>query len=312
MPDLPPRLGLDQLRAQAGDRATFARVHGFADWAALEREVERREVFNSCDPQRLLALLAEHPGLATAPMEHWCDHPEGAEPVGYLTMLRFDARRLGLAPIPSGTGAMVGTLLDAGAPADGRPGAVETPLMTAASYGDGEVARVLIERGADLDAIAAPSAGGVPGGTALAHAAVFGMTDVLDLLVAAGARIGNLGEAAAAGDVSGFDLADPAEPERVAALRLAAGHERLAVIDELLAAGTPVDGMDAGGSTALHEAAYNGRPRSVRHLLDRGADPDRRDATHGSTPLGWCRHQHTNLGESPGHDEVEAVLAGHE
>jgi ankyrin repeat protein len=71
---------------------------------------------------------------------------------------------------------------------DGDPGDSETPLITAASYGDAEVAKVLIEAGADVDARSAPDSGGVPGGSALLHAAVFGMTDVLDLLVAAGRR----------------------------------------------------------------------------------------------------------------------------
>ena len=48
---------------------------------------------------------------------------------------------------------------------DGEPGDRETPLITAASYGDADVARELIAAGADLDAVAAPNAGGVPGGT---------------------------------------------------------------------------------------------------------------------------------------------------
>lgn len=46
-----------------------------------------------------------------------------------------------------------------------RPATAETPLITAASYGDADVARILIEAGADLEATAAPTAGGVPGGT---------------------------------------------------------------------------------------------------------------------------------------------------
>jgi ankyrin repeat protein len=61
----------------------------------------------------------------------------------------------------------------------------------------------------------------------------------------------------------------------------------LDVIDQLLAASTPVDGVDKDGSTALHEAAFTGRADSVRHLLARGADPSRRDTRFGSTPLGW-------------------------
>jgi hypothetical protein len=47
---------------------------------------------------------------------------------------------------------------------------------------------VLIDTGADIEAMSAPGSGGVPNGTALQHAAVFGMTDVVDVLVAAGPR----------------------------------------------------------------------------------------------------------------------------
>ncbi len=65
--------------------------------------------------------------------------------------------------------------------------ASETPLITAASYGDAAVAQVLIEAGADLDVVASDDAGGVPGGTALRHAVVFGMTEAVKVLLAAGA-----------------------------------------------------------------------------------------------------------------------------
>jgi len=59
----------------------------------------------------------------------------------------------------------------------------------------------------------------------------------------------------------------------------------LDVIDQLLAASTPVDGVDKDGSTALHEAAFTGRADSVRHLLARRTGPDH------------------------GHDEAEQILA---
>ncbi len=63
---------------------------------------------------------------------------------------------------------------------------------------------MLIEAGADIDALSAPDSGGAPSSTALGHAAVFGMTEVLDVLVAAGARIDSLEMAAAAGDITGW------------------------------------------------------------------------------------------------------------
>ena len=122
---------------------------------------------------------------------------------------------------------MARALIEAGAPVEGEPGERETPLITAASYGDAAVARVLIEAGADVTAHAAPDAGGVPGGSALLHAAVFGMTEVVDVLVEAGARPENIAEAAAAGDLRDFLTPDTPLQDRLLALIMAADHERL-------------------------------------------------------------------------------------
>lgn len=261
MADLPARPDLGQLHHQAKDllraaqrgdpdavarisavsgrlilssaQLALAREYGFASWAKLKLEVERRDILNSRDLSRLARLLAGHPELATAKMEHWCDH-KSAGPIGYMAMLRFDHARLGLPSELPGTGAAAKALIDAGAPADGYPGDKETPLITAASYGDAEVAKVLIDAGADIDAISAPDSGGVPSGTAVDHAAVFGMTEVLDVLVAAGARISSLEMAAAAGDITGWPLARFTRQSRIRALVFAADHQRLDVIDQLI------------------------------------------------------------------------------
>ena len=331
MPDLPARPDLGQLRhqakdllraAQRGDPGAVARIravsdrlilssaqlalareYGFASWARLKLEVERRDVLNSRDLRRLTRALAEHPELATTKMEHWCDH-KSADPLGYMAMLRFDHDRLGLPRELPGTGAIARALIDAGAPVNGRPGDQETPLITAASYGDAEVAKVLIEAGADIDAISAPDSGGVPSGTAVDHAAVFGMTEVLDVLVAAGARISSLEMAAAAGDITGWPLARFTLQSRIRALVFAADHQRLDVIDQLVEAGTPVNQADAEwGRLPLHTAAGNGRAASVRRLLAHGADPSLRDPEHHRTPLEECQPA-----DSPEHREVEAIL----
>jgi ankyrin repeat protein len=272
VPDVPARPDLEQLRAALDSR----------------------------DVEQLSALLVERPELATERIEHWCDHPKGVTPLGYAAMLRYDTTR-GTWRDVSGTGAVARALLAAGAPVDGEPGEQETPLITAASYG-ADVARALIEAGADLEARAADDSGGVPGGTALLHAAVFGMTDVVDVLVTAGARIHGIEEAAAAGDVGGW-LEDAPSDARVRALAMAADHQRLDVIDVLIAAGTPVDATDpVFGGHPLRTAAANGRPASVRRLLAHGADPTLRDE-QGRTPLDLCR-----AGDSAGHREVEAIL----
>lgn len=154
-------------------------------------------------------------------------------------MLRYDTSRGIWRDVP-GTGAIARALLEAGAPPDGDPADAETPLMTAASYGDAEVARVRLEFGADLAATTAGDSGGVPGRTALRHAVVFGMASVAEVLLAAGAT--DLVQAAAAGDITGLLTADTSESDRVAALRIAAKHGRPDVIDQQLGAATPVDG----------------------------------------------------------------------
>ncbi len=186
---------------------------------------------------------------------------------------------------------------------NGYPGDKETPLITAASYGDAEVAKVPIEAGADIEAVSAPDSGGVPSGTALTHAAVFGMTEVVDVLVAAGVRITSLGNAAAAGDIAGWPLARFTPQSKIQALVFAADHQRLTVIDPLVAAGTPVNEPEAEwGRLLLHIAAQDGRPASVRRLLAHGAAscrargavrraPD--SSTSGPFPLGPERTRRT-------------------
>ena len=94
MPDLPSRPDLVQLRhqakdllhaARAGDAAALERVHvvservslasaqlalareyGFVSWARLKTEVVRRQILDDRDVDRLVALLADEPELATA------------------------------------------------------------------------------------------------------------------------------------------------------------------------------------------------------------------------------------------------------
>jgi uncharacterized protein len=336
MPDLPARSDLGQLRRQAKDllraaraadadalrrigavsdqlvlasaQLAVAREYGFASWPKLKTEVLRRVVLDSGDPARLRALLGEEPQEAVRAMEHWRDHPKGASPLGYVAMLRYDTSRRVWRDV-AGAGDLARALIEAGAPVDGEPGDPETPLITAASYGDAAVAQVLIEAGADLQAHAAPNAGGVPGGTALLHAAVFGMTAVIDVLVAAGARPASIEEAAAAGDVSGHLTPRVPLQARVRALVMAADHERLEVIDQLLAAGTPVDATDAQwGRQALCVAAENGRVASVEHLLAHGADPNLRDPQHQRTALDCCRHGRRGVADRSSHDRVEAIL----
>lgn len=336
MSTLPPRPDLDQLRriakdrlkaARAGDdqaldwintahagvtlsaaQLQLARDHGFSSWPAMHLEIARRVVLDIRDPEVLAAFVADHPELATADLQNWCDHPLGASPIGYLAMARYDTAT-GTWRNVTGTGAAASVLIAAGAPVDGEPGDRETPLITAASYGDAEIAAVLIAAGADLDAVASDDAGGVPGGSALLHAAVFAMTEVLDLLVSAGARIRSFEEAAAAGDIDTWALHGIDQQTRIRGLIMAVDHQRLDVIHHLAAAGAPIDQADeAFGRHPLRLAAANGRPASVRALLALGADPHLRDG-HGSSALDLCRRSLSNAIDTEPFDEIEALLS---
>ena len=291
----------------ASAQLAIAREYGFESWPKLRREVERREVLNSRDLDRLSSLLDEDPGLAVSEMVNWADHQLGAHPLNYIAMIGFDHERLGLPADLPGTGRVAAALIEAGAPVDGLPGDSETPLITAASYGDAEVTQALIDAGANIEARASTDAGGVPGGTALMHAAVFGMTKVLDLLVEAGAQPHGIESAAAVGDITGWLTPDTPLQARIRALTFAADHQRLSVIDQLINAQTPVDAVDEiFARQALRLAAQNGRPQSVRRLLEHGADPNLRDE-HGRTALDLCQPAHRYL-DHPGHAEVHAIL----
>ncbi len=266
-----------------------------------------RAVLDSRDPEALATLIADHPDLATTDIGLWPDHPMGASPLGYVAMARFDTQTNTWRDVAR-TGAMAHVLIGAGAPVDGALGDSETPLITAASYGDGDVAAVLVAARADIDATASLESGGVPGGSALLHAAVFGMTDVVDVLVAAGARVRSIEEAAAAGDVARWLTEDTPLQDRIRALVMAADHQRIDIIDTLVAAGTPVDEADEVFERhPLRVAAANGRPASVHRLLDHGADPTLRD-DDGLTPLDHCRRGRRNAADPSGHDEVETIL----
>jgi uncharacterized protein len=332
---LPPRPDLDQLRRMAKERLRaarqgdaeavawlgevnagttlaaaqlrLARQYGFASWPAMQIEVSRRQILDLHDANALSSFIADHPGMATAELQHWMDHPKGASPLGYVAMARYDTTS-GLWREVAGTAAAAQVLIAAGAPVNGDPGDTETPLITAASYGDADVAAVLIAAGANIDATAAANAGGVPGGSALLHAAVFGMTEVIDVLVAAGARVRSIEEAAAAGDVTGWLTTDTSTQALLRALIMAADHQRIAVIDTLVQAGAPVDATDeVFGRHPLVLAASNGRPASVRSLLGHGADPSRVDA-HGRTALDHCLANRADTARTDDYDEVLEVL----
>jgi hypothetical protein len=188
-------------------------------------------------------LLAENPGLARARLT--------GRNGGFRTPLHLVADWPGY--FPNGP-KIVHLLIAAGAdPSYRHPTRCdETPLHWAASSDDVDVAAALIDGGADAD---------VPGGsigTPLANAVGYGCWHVARLLVARGARIGSLWEAAALGD--------------------------RAKVDEFLAADPPPTSSDI--DQAFWQACHGGQRRMAEYLLGQGANINASPGyAHGQTAL---------------------------
>jgi uncharacterized protein len=259
------------------------------------------------EQQRVLAeLLAPGPDYWTSELQRWSEEPWDSSPLSLLAMARYDTTLHRWRNV-SGTGAAAQMLLAVGADVNGVSDDRETPLITAASYGDADVAAVLIEAGADVDTLSSHDSGGVPQGSAVLHAAVFGMTEVLNVLAAAGAQIRSLEEAAACGEISDW-LNGSSVQARIRALVMATDHQRVGVIRELFLAGTPVDEVDEEfGRHPLRLAATNGRPKSVKVLLELGADRTLTDAA-GLTALDNCRLARAKALDETPYVEVERLL----
>mmetsp|Transcript_39209 Transcript_39209/g.113194 ORF Transcript_39209/g.113194 Transcript_39209/m.113194 type:complete len:1060 (-) Transcript_39209:181-3360(-) len=148
-----------------------------------------------------------------------------------------------------------------------------TALSWAAEGGHMEVARALVEAGADLDA---PDNNGYsPLFWAGANA------EMVELLLAAGAHV---------------DAADKAN--RTALSRAAKGGHTEA-IKALLAAGAGVEAPDKKGNRALSLAAIKGHTEAIKALLAAGADVEAPDK-EGNRALSWAA--------SNGHLEATKVL----
>jgi ankyrin repeat protein len=149
----------------------------------------------------------------------------------------------------------------------------ETPLHWAASSDDVEVARALIDGGANIEATGASLGGGTP----LDDAVGYGCWQVARLLVERGASV-DLGQAAALGiktRVEELLATDPPLPQELADAFWGAchgGQRRMAEL--LLSLGADINGAPSwGGGTPLDAADSQdtGREALVTWLRERGA-----------------------------------------
>lgn len=159
-----------------------------------------------------------------------------------------------------GNTARVQELLDRAVNVNMRGPDGNTPVMEATYGGHLDTVKLLLNRGADL------SAKKRDGATALS------LTSNKDIL-ALFKNVSALVSASAAGDVN--------------------------TVKALLDSGTPANGLDQAGESALHAACWSGKTEVVKLLLNRGADPEIKKAD-GASPLSLAMGQK--------HDDLVALL----
>ena len=186
---------------------------------------------------------------------------------------------------------------------------LKTPLHWAAQHDHYDIAEMLLDAGADLEATTSW------GATPFDWAATMGSTKVADLFLARGAKGLNLITAASLGKLdlvrsfleSGAPLTFPqrahtSEPsdELVADSARAKGdvishafygacrNGYTAVANLLIERGADVNAKGILGGTGLHWAAINGHKDTVSFLLAHGADVTVRDIKFRATPEEWA------------------------
>jgi ankyrin repeat protein len=170
----------------------------------------------------------------------------------------------------------------------------KTPLHLAAEHDHPEVAELLLDAGAELEAWTSW------GATPLEWAGVLGSRRAGDVLLARGARL-TLASAAGLGLTDELPRLAGQGAAVSAAFVLACRNGHTDAARFLLDRGADVDARGFFGATGLHWAAHNGHADTVRFLLEAGADATLRDAQFDSDPLGWAREG--------GHEPVVALLS---
>jgi ankyrin repeat protein len=223
------------------------------------------DAIHAGEVERVRELVTENPGLASARLVD--DKGGSGTPLHAVTDWP--------GYFPNGP-QIVSILIGAGADPNGAVEGswhAETPLHWAASSDDVEVARALIDSGANIEATGATLGGGTP----LDDAVGYGCWQVARLLVERGAHV-DFGQAAALGiktRVEELLATDPPSPQELADAFWGAchgGQRRMAEL--LLSLGADINGVPSwGGGTPLDAADSHdtGREALVTWLRERGA-----------------------------------------
>ncbi len=161
-------------------------------------------------------------------------------------------------------------------------------VLIAAYYQEPDIAKLLVQRGAELNVFEACTVGELSRVKALVEqqpdlinayapdgfqplglAAFFGHTEVVEFLLKRGAQVNS---------PSKNDM-------RVMPLHSAIANRRITIVKLLLDHGADVNTTQADDFTPLHEAAQNGMQEVTQWLLERGARVNPRLSSSRKTPL---------------------------
>ncbi|KAL5486880.1 hypothetical protein EMCRGX_G019417 [Ephydatia muelleri] len=171
---------------------------------------------------------------------------------------------------------MIEFLLSRGANVNGRDDDSYTPLLTAASLGEVEAFRALMEDPhVQLDAM------DKKGKSAVFLAAEEGHVDILECLLS---------------HPIGAKLCSTADAAQNTPLHIAAGEGKLGVVSILLRVGVQVDARNEVNKTPIHLAAENGHAAVVARLIEHDPDTAKDEDEDSNTPLHCaCSHGHLSV-----------------